>query len=259
MSVARIVFYVASIGAIALVVRSLVVGPIPLWMAGVAFVSYVALVTCGTVFLRLQMFLDVMLRGPKKGRGVALTFDDGPSPEHTPKVLDLLDRAGAKATFFVIGKKAEKHPELVKEIAERGHAVGVHSYSHDRMFCFRSLSFVREDLKKAVEVLEKATGERPVIFRPPVGLSSSRIAKVVKELELTVVGWSVRALDGVSRSSSEAVERRVVEGLAAGEIVLMHDAAERDDHVPPGVAALPHILDAMKERKLTGVRVDEWI
>jgi len=226
-SAARILFFVASIGAVALVARSLWVGPIPMWMAGVAFVGYVTLVTCGTMFLRLQMFLEVTLRGPKKGRTVALTFDDGPSPEHTPKVLDLLDRAGVKATFFVIGRKAEKHPDLVKEIARRGHALGVHGYVHDRLFCFRS--------------------------------ASSRIAKVVKELELHVVGWSVRALDGVARSAPENIERRVVDGLDPGEIVLMHDAAERDDHDPPGVVALPHILDAMKERKLTGVRVDEWI
>jgi len=258
-SAARILFFVASIGAFALIARTLLVDPIPLWMAGVAFVGYVALITCGTMFLGLQMFLDVTLRGPKKGRKVALTFDDGPSPEHTPKVLDLLDEAGVKATFFVIGRKAEKHPELVKEIAQRGHALGVHGYVHDRLFCFRSLSFVRNDLKKSIETLERLTGERPVVFRPPVGLSSSRIAKVVKELKLHVVGWSVRALDGVARSAPENIERRVVKGLGPGEIVLMHDAAERDDHDPPGVTALPHILAAMKERKLSGVRVDEWI
>src|SRR5690606_31138383 len=103
---ARSLFYVAPFGALALVARSLLVGPVPAWITLSMLVAYTAIVFAGVLFLRLRMFVDAVCHGPSDARGVALTFDDGPSPEHTPKVLDLLDRANVKATFFVIGKKA---------------------------------------------------------------------------------------------------------------------------------------------------------
>jgi peptidoglycan-N-acetylglucosamine deacetylase len=259
MPIARIALYVASIGALAVLVRSLVMSPIPLWLAGALFAGYVALVLCGVLVLRLQMFVDVFYRGSPKDEGVALTFDDGPSPESTPRILDALERAGVKATFFVIGRKAEKHPELIRDIVTRGHGVGIHGFAHDRLFSLRSLGYVRSDLRRASELLERLTGSRPTLFRPPIGHTNARMARVVRELGLTVVGWSVRALDGIAGARPESVERRVIPKLADGEIVLLHDAAERDDFVPASVTALPRILDAMASRNLRGARVDEWL
>jgi peptidoglycan/xylan/chitin deacetylase (PgdA/CDA1 family) len=256
---ARIALYVATFGAFALVVRSLIIQPVALWVAAPALVGYVALVTCGTLFLRLGMFVDVTWRGPRDARGVALTFDDGPHPAHTLEVLELLDRASVKATFFIIGRKALEHPEIVRAIRARGHSVGVHSFAHDRLFSLRSLAFVRRDLKRAVETIEAITGERPVLFRPPVGHTSSRIAKAAAELELDFVGWSVRGLDGLRGASANRVAARVVPKLRDGAIVLLHDAAERDDVRPASIEALPKILDAMSRRALPGVRVDAWV
>jgi peptidoglycan-N-acetylglucosamine deacetylase len=256
---ARIALYVASIGALAILARSLILRPIPLWLSGVLLAAYIALVLAGVLFLRLQMFIDVFYRGSARDEGVALTFDDGPSPETTPKILDLLDRAGAKATFFVIGRKAERYPAIVSDIVARGHAVGIHGFAHDRLFSLRSLSYVREDLKRARDLLEEITGTRPTLFRPPIGHSNPRMARVVQELDLVVVGWTIRSLDGIGGARAEAVERRVIPRLADGEIVLLHDAAEREDFVPASIAALPRILDAMESRNLRGVRVDEWI
>lgn len=259
MPVARGLFYLATVAAIALVARGLLVGPLPLWVSATALTAYVAWVTLGHLVLRLGMFVDVVARGPKRARGVALTFDDGPHPEHTPKVLDLLDEAGAKATFFVIGHKAARYPEVVREIVRRGHAVGVHSWAHDRLFSLRSLRFVRDDLRRAVEAIESITGERPWLFRPPVGHTSLRIARAVDELDLEVVGWSARGVDGLARAKPERVAARVIPGLEDGAIVLLHDAAERDTHVPASIAALPRILEVMDRRGLRGVRVDRWL
>ena len=215
MPLARGLFYLATAGAIALVARSLILGPLPLWLSAAALTGYVAWVTLGHLVLRLAMFVDVVVRGPRRARGVALTFDDGPHPEHTPRVLDLLDRAGAKATFFVIGHKAEAHPEVVREIVRRGHAVGVHSYAHDRLFSLRSLRFVRDDLRRAVAAIEAITGERPWLFRPPVGHTSLRIARAVEELDLEVIGWSARGVDGLARSRPD----RVVVALVGAGLV----------------------------------------
>lgn len=259
MPIGRVLLYTASIGALALVARSIAIGPVSMLVSAIAIGAYMALVLCGVFFLRLGMFVDVIARGPEDARGVALTFDDGPSPRSTPKILDLLDEANAKATFFVIGKKAEAHPDLVREILDRGHAVAMHSYAHHRLFSLKSGRYVREDLKKALDVLAEITGERPALFRPPIGHTNPTIARVVKELGLEVIGWSVRALDGVAAADPKKVAARVKRGLRDGAIVLMHDAAEREDREPASVAALPAILDAMAARNLPGVRVDAWL
>lgn len=259
MPIGRVLLYTASIGALALVVRSIVMGPVSILVAAIAFTAYVAIILLGVFFLRLGMFVDVIAEGPEGARGVALTFDDGPSPRSTPKILDLLDQAKVQATFFVIGKKAEAHPDLVREILRRGHAVAMHSHAHHRLFSLKSASYVRDDLKTALRVLEKITGERPVLFRPPIGHTNPTIARVVKELGLEVIGWNVRALDGVSAADPKRVATRVKRGLRDGAIVLMHDAAEREDREPASVAALPSILDAMAHRGLAGVRIDRWL
>jgi peptidoglycan/xylan/chitin deacetylase (PgdA/CDA1 family) len=256
---ARGALYVATIGAFALLVRVLMYGAIPLWISAVAMTAYGALITLGVLFLRLGMFVDVVWRGPKEARGVALTFDDGPSPEHTTKILDLLDEAKVKAAFFVIGKKAEKHPELVREIKKRGHLVGLHSYAHDRLFSLRTPGFVRDDLKRGLDVLEGILGERTSLFRPPIGHTSPRIAKVVDEMDLIVVGWSVRGLDGLAGAKADRVATRVASQLEDGAIVLLHDALEREDKAPASVEALPKILAAMRDRDLKAVRLDQWI
>lgn len=255
---ARVLLYVATIGAVALVARSLWLGPPPLLFACVALVAYVALITCGVLFAGLGMFADVLTRGPDDSGAVALTFDDGPNPEHTPKILSLLQAAGAKATFFVIGRKAEAYPQIIRQIKARGHAIGLHGYAHHRLFSLRSLRYVRDDLERGRKAIEAITGEPVALFRPPIGHMSPRIAKAVDELGLVTVGWSVRALDGTAGAKPTEVAERVTRRLKPGAIVLLHDAAERDDRTPASLEALPAILDAMKQQGLKSVRVDVW-
>lgn len=259
MPAARIVLYTATIGAIALTVRSILRGPMPMWIALALLGVYVAIVMSGVLFLRLRMFVDAVCRGPEDARGVALTFDDGPSPEHTPKVLAMLDAAKIRATFFVIGKKAEANPELVRLIAEKGHVIGSHGYAHSRLFSLLSRAAVREDVERSLAVIEAITGKRPRLFRPPIGHTNPRIASVVSELGLSVIGWSVRAIDGLASSDPERAAARVVRGLEDGAIVLLHDAAERDDHEPASLKALPRILSAMRAKHLTGVTVRKFL
>jgi peptidoglycan/xylan/chitin deacetylase (PgdA/CDA1 family) len=256
---ARILLYVATAGALSLIGRSLILGPVPVAVALSALGGYAALIGCGVAFLRLGMFVDVVWRGPREARGVALTFDDGPSPEHTPRVLDLLDEAGVKATFFVIGNKALAHPEIVRDIAARGHALGIHSMIHDRLLTLRSPRTVEDDLQASIAAVEGITGVRPTLFRPPVGLTSPRISRALEWFDLVVVGWSVRGLDGLAGARPERVAERVVPALKDGAIVLLHDCAERDDFRPASLAALPRILAAMASRDLPGVTLDAWI
>ncbi|RLB65277.1 MAG: polysaccharide deacetylase family protein [Deltaproteobacteria bacterium] len=256
---ARILFYLATAGGVALAVHALVVEPPPLWVAIVALFAYVGLVTLGVVFARFSMFADVVTLGPRNARGVALTFDDGPDPVSTLAILDLLDEAGAKATFFVIGHKADAHPEVIRQIVERGHAIGVHGYSHDRLFMFRPPWRVRKELDQVVDRVQEITGERPWLFRPPIGHISPSIAQVIRKMELQAIGWSARGVDGWSGATSEAVARRVIRRLKDGAIIMLHDAAERGDFVPASVGALPAILAAAEQQHLSFVRVDSWL
>jgi len=258
MAPGRALLVVATLAAVALTLRSLLGSPVPLWLSLGAFGAYAGLITWGVLDPSLEMFADVMWRGPEGARGVALTFDDGPHPRFTRSVLDALDAAGARATFFVIGEKGVRHPELLREVVARGHLVGVHGDRHDRLLSLRSTARVRADLTRAVETLATATGERPRLYRPAVGQTNPRIARIAAELGLTIVGWSVRGRDGIRTDPTSVVER-VVPRLRNGAIVLLHDAAERDDHEPAAGVALPGILAAMRERGLEAVRLDAWI
>ena len=259
LSLGRVALYVATIGAIGLTARGVLLGPLPMFVPVAALSAYVLLIGAGVGFLRLGMFVDVVFRGPRGARGVALTFDDGPSPDTTPLILDQLDAARVEATFFVLGKKAAAHPDLLREIAARGHTIGVHGHEHDRFLSLRSPARVARDIERAMAVVEAATGVRPTLYRPPVGLTSPRIARALDGFDLTVVGWSVRALDGWRGARPERVAARVGRRLADGAIVLLHDAAERDDYRPASVEALPKILAAMRTRDLGGVKLDDWL
>lgn len=259
MPIARLFFYVFTAGGVALAAGSWFLEPPPLWLSLLLLFLYLGYVTGGVVFSRFSMFGDVVTAGPRNARGVALTFDDGPHPRSTPQILDLLDTVGAKATFFVIGHKAEEHPDLVREIAARGHAIGIHSYAHERTYSFKSPWFVRRDLERCVTLLEGLTERRPTLFRPPIGHVSPSIAKVARELELDLVGWSIRGVDGWAGAEPAEVADRVKRRLRDGAIVLLHDAAERDDFVPASLEALPAILEEADRLQLPLVRLDGWL
>ncbi len=256
---ARALFWAATLAGVIVSIRSVLSGPPPLALAIVLVVAYVGFFLAGVFVLRLRVFADAIVTGPDDARGVALTFDDGPHPEHTKKVLDVLDARGVKATFFVIGRKAEAHPEVVREILARGHSVGVHGYAHDRLFALRGSRRVKNDLERSIQLLEKITGKRPTLFRPPIGHTNPTIARVAEQLGLVVVGWSVRARDGIAGATPAKVVGRLAGGIADGAIVLLHDAAERDDRTPVAPAALPAVLDAISARGLDVVDLTRWV
>jgi peptidoglycan/xylan/chitin deacetylase (PgdA/CDA1 family) len=256
---ARIAFYAATLGGILFTVRAVLFGPPPLWLAVGAVGVYLAIVHAGVFVLRLRMFSDAIVKGPEGARGVVLTFDDGPDPVHTRKVLDALDAEGAKAVFFLIGRKVERHPDVVEEIVARGHEVGVHGFAHDRLFSLRGGRRVRRDLERAVLAIERVTKRRPALFRPPIGHTNPTIARIAEQLNLVTVGWSLAGFDGIASARPDRVAARIAERLDDGDIVLLHDAAERDDHDPAGVAAVPKVLAAARDKNLRVVPLREWL
>lgn len=253
---ARIALWVASIGGIALLVRSLALGPVPTWLSISALVAYVAFCTAGVLVPQLEMYGDIVWRAEPGLGAVALTFDDGPHPVTTRRVLELLANSRHKATFFVMGRKAEAHPDLVREIHAAGHAIGLHGYGHDRLYSLKPPKFVERDIARSQELIESICGVRPTLLRPPIGYTTPRTVVGARRAGATLVAWSVRSIDGLGASNPERVARRVERGLCDGAIVALHDASERDEFEPASVAALPAILKALDERGLRSVTLD---
>lgn len=167
---------------------------------------------------------EVVTRLPgTHGRQVWLTIDDGPDPEDTPRLLDLLDRHQARATFFFIGTKAAVHPELVTEVLRRGHAVGNHTMTHPQFwFWAYGLTAVRNEITSCQSLLTLVTGVAPVWFRAPAGLKNPWVHAELERQHLRLACWSARGLDGVA-TDKDLVLRRLKRQVRPGSIVLMHE------------------------------------
>ena len=224
---------------------------------GLALAGLVSYATWGVLWPQCGMYGEALARGPGGAHRVALTFDDGPHPVTTRAVLELLRAHDARATFFVLGHKVEAHPDVVREIHAAGHTLGIHGFQHDRLFSFRSPGYTRQQIERTRRAIADACGVTPQLFRPPVGFASYRTFRGAEQAAVRIIAWSVRSLDGVRSADPTRVARRVIEHLDDGAIVLLHDAAERDDFTPASIAALPEILRALRERGLASVSVEQ--
>lgn len=176
--------------------------------------------------IRSRVYLHSHCRAEGCGHVIALTFDDGPDPLRTPKVLDVLARHKAQAAFFLIGEKASAHPELVRRILSEGHTIGNHTYTHSGLFPLNSSRKIREELRCTAETLARITGRKPRLFRPPFGVTNPLIGCAVRKAGYDSVGWSVRSLDTISRTPRQKVLARILRGIHDGAVILLHDRCE---------------------------------
>lgn len=223
--------------------------------AGLGLHAIVA--TLGVLLPGLSVFGDVVGRGPRARREIALTFDDGPHPETTRRVLAVLAEAGMRATFFVLGTKAERHPEVLRDIVAAGHVVGLHGHTHDPLYSLRSSSRVAADLASARAAVELACGVRATLFRPPVGFVSHSVALAADRAGVTLVGFTARTRDGVAGATPSAVLARATRALENGAILVLHDAAERGDRVPASLSVLAELCAEVLRRGFTAVTLPE--
>jgi peptidoglycan/xylan/chitin deacetylase (PgdA/CDA1 family) len=185
---------------------------------------------------------------------VALTFDDGPDPLVTPAVLERLASYGVRATFFCIGRRAEAHAELVAETVRRGHRVENHSYSHPHAFTCYPPAALRREVRRGQEALTRAGGVQPRFFRAPAGFRSLLLDRELAAAGLDLVSWTRRGFDTVSRDPRR-VARRLLQGAAGGDVLLLHDGSAARDRAgkPVVLEALPRLLDALAARGLRAV------
>ena len=187
-------------------------------------------------------------------RELALTIDDGPDPAVTPRVLELLEQHRAPATFFCVGARIEQFPELARDILRRGHAIENHSQRHLRRFSLLGPRAMVREIGRAQQSIAAISGEPARFFRAPAGLRNPFLDPVLTQLGLRLASWTRRGFDTVNREP-ESVLRRLLNRLAAGDILLLHDgnAARSTDGQPVILAVLPALLEAIKAAQLRPV------
>ena len=188
------------------------------------------------------------------GKKIALTFDDGPHPVKTPKILEILEKNGVKATFFIVGSLAEYHPEIVKKEAALGHEIANHSYTHPR-FSKLTEAEIKAEIEKTDAIIKKASGITPRLFRPPEGAYSPGIVNIAASLGKETVIWTVDTLDWAKTPVDKIVEN-VKTNVTSGSIVLFHDCTRDGTFTSE---ALEILLPYLKAQGYEFVTVSELI
>jgi peptidoglycan/xylan/chitin deacetylase (PgdA/CDA1 family) len=235
------------------------VAPTSWWIAGLIALSAFSLMAWGVFDVNSSLWAPTLWRVPGVN-AVALTFDDGPDPEFTPRILEILAREKVRATFFVVGERARANPDLVREIDRQGHLIGNHSFSHAKNINFAFHARLTREIKRCNEVIEAAIGKRPQFYRAPHGFKNPAVGDVMAKLAMTCVGWQVRGFDAV-RSDASAIARRLVLKARAGGILLLHDGSSLRGTQDRGATleALPLVIDGLRARGFAFKRLDELI
>ena len=201
-----------------------------------------------------MLFDNVIVRGNRHEKKVAITFDDGPHPIYTPQILDILRDKGVKASFFLTGENTDSYPEIAKKIYDEGHDVGIHSYEHLKLI-FLSSQKIKNQLKRTEQAIAKATGMKPFLFRPPYGYRDPRVLKIAKDLGYYTVLWDVTAFDW-KRKGVDIIVATVLKQIYNGSVILLHDG--RGDRSQT-VEALKIIIDKLEKNDYTFIKISEMI
>ncbi len=193
----------------------------------------------------------VIWEGDKNTKEIALTFDDGPNAKYTPQVLAILAKEKIHATFFLIGKNAEKNPNLVKQIYQEGNVIGNHTYSHPRLTKISS-GKIKGEVEKTRDIVKEITGQPTVLFRPPYGLFDSRILAELAIRKFDVAMWSIDSRDW-AKPGAKVIEKNILNKVRSGSIILCHDSHDQI------VQALPEIIEKLKAQGYKFVTVTEMI
>ncbi|WP_439941265.1 polysaccharide deacetylase family protein [Streptomyces sp. BBFR115] len=217
-------------------------------LAPLAAVAAAHIVPAATWLPRFRSACLPRLAGLGHPGHVALTFDDGPDPASTPRFLDELDRLGVRATFFVLGESVVRHPELTRDIAGRGHELGVHGWTHSRPWLPAPGRDLRETAR-AVRAVHEVTGTRPVWYRPPYGILTGGRWAAARRLGLRPVLWTAWGRDWTAEATPASVEATLGADLRGGGAVLLHDS---DRASAPGcwhaaLGALPALVTACRD------------
>ena len=212
------------------------------WIIAIFALLVVVFLVWASADISGNVYLKAHCKGKTDEKVVALTFDDGPDGEMTSRVLDILKRYEIKATFFLIGEKAQKYPTTVKRIVDEGHIVANHTYTHSGCFPMKSVESVCEELRMCNDTIFNIADKRIKLFRPPFGVTNPIIGRAVRRMGFHTIGWSIRSLDTISRYSREHICERVIRRLHPGAIILLHDRCADADIL------LERVIPAIREQ-----------
>jgi peptidoglycan/xylan/chitin deacetylase (PgdA/CDA1 family) len=214
---------------------------------------WLALTIIGSFHIRWNYHLPALHCNKKvHNKLVAITFDDGPHPSFTPKVLELLQKYNAKASFFCVGHQVHQFGEIVNKIVANGHTVGNHTYSHSNKFGFFGTQKVILELQRTNMAIKETTGLDPKFYRPAFGVTNPSIGRAVKKLQLNTIGWNIRSLDTTKRSKKTVLER-ITNKIKKGDIILLHDSSDKT------VEVLEQLLLFLQRNEIQSVTVDQLL
>jgi peptidoglycan/xylan/chitin deacetylase (PgdA/CDA1 family) len=227
------------------------------WWIIICVLAYISVLAAGSFFIRWNFYMRSLNKLPllrvgfqnaqfqvaHRGKEVALTFDDGPAAP-TAIILDILAREKVKATFFLIGKNIADNESLVKRMADEGHTLGNHSFSHSVNFDWKSAAAMQQELEQTNSAIEAVTGIPVKLFRPPYGVTNPNLAKAVAHCGMRSIGWNLRSMDTVARDEAKLL-RKILRMVRPGGIILLHDRC------PITANILPALLQEFKKRGYT--------
>ena len=199
-----------------------------------------------------------ILGGPTDQNRIALTFDDGPDPRYSEKVLDVLKEYNVPATFFVMGSRAVAYPEIVQRMVNEGHIIGNHTYFHPNLVEEADIPTLEREVNRTEDVLNDIIGYRTSLFRPPYGFLYNELVEKLAEMRYLVIGWTVDSLDW-QEDPPEVIASRVLDNVQPGAIILMHDGADWDGDRTNTIEALRQIIPTLQEQGYEFVTVPELL
>jgi peptidoglycan/xylan/chitin deacetylase (PgdA/CDA1 family) len=221
--------------------------------------AWAGILARGTFAPASSLWGPVISRAPDRTRPhVALTFDDGPSPGSTERILDVLAGAGVRAAFFVVGRNAERWPRIVERMDAEGHVVGNHTWDHSHYGIFRRDEYWRRQVDRTDALIGQIIGRRPAMFRPPMGMKTWHVTNATRRAGHTIVTWNRRAMDGVATDAAQIVAR-LGPPATPGDVLLLHDGVEpnaprRDTRATE--AAVGPLVARLREKGLEPARLD---
>lgn len=225
---------------------------IAIWFIFILIVVSFAVKLLASFTINSQYYVRAVCKGDSEGKSIALTFDDGPVAGKTDRILKVLKEKNVSAAFFCIGNRIDANPELLKRIDAEGHVVANHSYYHKRTFAVQNIQVIADELTKTRESINNLIDKKPMLFRPPFGVTNPLVAAAVQLTGYKVVGWNIRSLDTVTKDKQK-LWNRITKKLSGGDIVLFHD------HIDLTIELLPEYIDHIRKSGLKIVRLDELI
>ena len=225
---------------------------LPIFAYCLLLIAYSLIVCWGCYNVGSNFFINIVCKATTEKKEIAISFDDGPAENYTQQILVILNTENVKATFFCIGSRIAGNEALLKQVQADGHIIGNHSYSHHLWFDMYSAKKMQNDLNQMDVEMERVTGLKPKLFRPPYGVTNPNLAKAIRKGGYTPVGWSVRSMDTVIKDGKKLLAK-INEGIKPGAVFLFHDTSKTTLDV------LPEFIQEVKKRGYNIIPLDKLL